>query len=264
MQIQLAIAILSDNWLLHPSFISLYANAAKAFLKGNEIGAGLFPVLTLPAVPKNISLITINGAMTKSNFCGGIGTRALTEAINQAADDPSKDSIILYWESVPGGQVDGTQIFANAIKAASKKKPVLSAISGMCCSAGVWCASQSSEIWATSQTDQFGSVGVMARLKNPKSTNTDYIDVISDLSPDKNAEFKDVQILKDMYINPVAKLFQEAVKAGRGSALKINSKALTGGTFIASAAKGNGLIDGVMSFEKIILRANYLSSQENL
>ena len=241
--------------------IQAYANAAKEYLAGNIISTGFFSQIELPSVPDNIALIPINGAMTKADICGGMGTRSLTAAINQAAADPSKDSIILYFESVPGGQVDGTEIFANAIKAASELKPVLSAVSGLMASAGVWAGSQSTEIYATSATDQIGCIGVMAKLRNPATASNDTIDVISDLSPDKNAEFKDVQILKDMYLNPVAAMFQDAVKEGRGDKLKAGDKVLTGGTFIATEAKKNGLIDGIMPFEKIVQRANYLSKK---
>lgn len=249
--------------MMTESSIQAYADAAKEYLAGNVISTGLFSKLSLPDVPDNIALIPINGAMTKADICGGMGTRSLSEAINQAAADPSKSSIILYWESVPGGQVDGTANFADAIKSATEKKPVLSAVSGLLASAGVWGGSQSTEIYATSATDQIGCIGVLARLKNPAKANDDIIEVVSDLSPDKNAEFKDVQILKDMYLNPVAQLFQDAVKAGRGDRLKAGDKVLTGGTFIAAEAKKNGLIDGVMPFEKIVQRANYLAKKQN-
>lgn len=249
--------------MMNESFIQAYANAAKEYLAGKEISTGFFSKLTLPDVPDNVALIPVNGAMTKADVCSGFGTRSLTEQLNQAAADPSKNSIILYFETVPGGQVDGTEVFADAIKAASDKKPVISAVSGMCCSAGVWAASQSTEIFATSATDQIGCIGVLARLNNPETASKDVIEVVSDLSPDKNAEFKDFQILKDMYLNPVALLFQNAVKAGRGDRLKDGEKVLTGGTFIAAEAKKNGLIDGVMSFEKIVQRANYLAKKQN-
>jgi len=247
--------------MMTESSIQAYAEAAKEYLAGNVISTGLFSQIALPDVPDNIALIPINGAMTKADICGGMGTRSLSEAISQASADPSKSSIILYWESVPGGQVDGTAILADAVKAASEKKPVLSAVSGLMASAGVWVGSQSTEIYATSQTDQIGCIGVMAKLKNPATASNDIIDVVSDLSPDKNAEFKDVQILKDMYLNPVAQMFQDAVKEGRGDKLKAGDKVLTGGTFIATDAKKNGLIDGIMPFEKIVQRANYLSKK---
>lgn len=249
--------------MMTESYIQAYADAAKEYLAGKEISTGLFSKLTIPDVPENIALIPINGAMTKADICGGPGTRSLTQVLNQSASDHTIDAIILYFETVPGGQVDGTESFANAVNEARTKKPVLSAISGMCCSAGVWAASQSDEVWATSATDQFGCIGVLARLRNPEAASADTIEVVSDLSPDKNKEFKDVQILKDMYLNPVASLFQNAVKAGRGDRLKDGDKVLTGGTFIASEAKKNGLIDGVMPFEKIVQRANFLSKKQN-
>lgn len=247
--------------MITESSLHIYVDAARELLAGNSIES-LFSELQMPAVPDNIALIPINGVMTKADVCGGMGTRSLTEQVNQAAADPSKKSIILYFESVPGGQVDGTKVFADAVKAAATLKPVLSAISGMACSAAEWVSSQSTEVYATSATDQIGCIGVMARWQN--SSSADVTEVISDLSPDKNAEFKDVQILKDMYLNPVAQIFQDAVKEGRGSKLKLNSeKVLSGGTFVAAAAKQNGLIDGIMSFDKIIQRANYLVKKQN-
>ena len=263
MKISTVLSLLRDNWMMTESSIQAYADLAKEYLSGNEISTGFFSKLALPNVPDNIALIPINGAMTKSDICGGMGTRSLAAAINQAAADPSKNSIILYFESVPGGQVDGTEVLANAVKAAKDMKPVLSAVSGLMASAGVWVGSQSTEIFATSATDQIGCIGVMAKLRNPATASNDTIDVVSDLSPDKNAEFKDVQILKDMYLNPVAAMFQDAVKEGRGDKLKAGDKVLTGGTFIASEAKKNGLIDGIMPFDKIVKRANYLAKKQN-
>lgn len=243
--------------MMEQSSLSLYAEAARRFLAG-EIEIGLFGSMPVPDAPEDVAMIVISGAMMKADYCGSAGTRTIANAVKAAANSDKYKSIILYFENVPGGQVDGTEALANEVKAATAQKPVLSIVSGMCCSAGIWVASQSTEIYATSATDQIGCIGVLARFSK-KDDGT--VDVVADNTPHKNEEYKDYQVLKDMYLNPVAEMFQNAVRSGRGDVLKEAEKVLTGGTFISPEAKKHGLIDGVMSFEKVIQRANYLSNK---
>lgn len=251
--------ILKDNWLLTGDSIELYSQLANDILAGKEISTGMFSTIILPTVPENIALIPISGVMTKADVCGGQGTQSIAQEIAQAAIDSSKTAIILYYESVPGGQVDGTKNLTDTIKAAAAQKPVLTAISGMSCSAGVWSSAYSTEIYATSPTDQIGCIGVVARLKKSGTTSDEYEEVYADGSPDKNAEFRNVEILKNNFLNPVCELFQNDVVAGRGKALK--QSVLSGATYIAADAKKHGLINGIMPFDKIVQRANYLSKK---
>jgi len=255
--------ILRDNWMIIESSLQAHYEAALNYFAGKEISTGLFSKLSLPNVPDNVALIPVNGVMTKADICGGMGTRSIANAITAAAADKSKTSILLYFENVPGGQVDGTEALAQAIIAAKAQKPVISMTSGMTCSAGVWAASQSTEWYATSATDNIGCIGVVGRMKNPAAADSaDYVDVYSDLSPDKNAEFRSVEVMKKNILNPVAKMFQNAVMAGRGSKLKIEKEGLlTGSTMVATAAKKGGLIDGVMPMDKVIKRASYLGNK---
>lgn len=260
MEIKKKISVFNDSWLMNEPDLNYCAENFKN-VAANKVRVGLFSELPLPHAPANLALIPVVGPMIKADLFGNVGTSTLTRRINDWAIDDSKDAIILYFESVPGGQVDGTEIFAKAIKAASLKKPVIATISGMCCGSGMWAASQATEIFATSLTDFMGGIGLVVSIKNPAKANDDIVDVVSDLSPDKNKEYRDPQVLKNMYLNPIASLFQDAVKEGRGNKLKAVGKVLTGGTFIAADAKKNGLIDGIMTFEKVVLRANYLSKK---
>jgi ClpP class serine protease len=134
--------------------------------------------------------------------------------------------------------------------------------SGMCCSAGIWASAYSTEIYATSQTDQVGCIGVVARINKAADNGVEHI--YSDLSPNKNAEFRDAQVLKDNYLNPVAKMFQDTVVQGRKGKIKADSSILSGETLIATDAKKQGLIDGVMPFAQIVKRANYLSKKNKM
>lgn len=245
--------------------INLYSQFASDVLAGKEIATGLFGSLQLPDVPPNMALVTMAGALFKSDVCGAQGSRTLAKQVSAAASDPSIDAIIVLSEGCPGGQVDGTKEFADTIKLANAKKPVIGAVSGMACSAAIWALTSTAEIYSLSETDMIGCIGVMARMKNPKAVdaeNSDIVEVISDLTPDKNSEGRDVAQMKERYINPVAQIFQDSVKEGRGSRLKLsNENILTGKTYIAKHATSYGLIDGVMPFNKIVARANFLSKQ---
>jgi ClpP class serine protease len=259
----LTLELLRDVWLMHEPSVEIYATAAAEYLTGKEVSTGFFSSLKLPDVPNNVALIPVVGALTKADVCAWQGTRSLTMLLNEAAKDNSKDSIILLFENCPGGQVDGTQEFGNAVIAAKKRKPVLGAVSGMCASAGVWINSQTTESYATTSTDFIGCIGVLGRMRNPakaKEDNKDYVEVISDFSPDKNSESKSIDAYKAQMINPLAKIFHDNVKSGRGDKLKLEKEnVLSGKTYIAQDAVDYGLIDGILSFDKIVKRSIMLA-----
>lgn len=265
MEKNLSLELLHNYWIIHQDSVELYGQLAYDILSGKTISNGLFSSLELPSMPSNVALIPIVGVMMKSDFCGGQGTRSLTNELRAAAADPQIDAIVVLSENCPGGQVDGTTEFSDMIRQANAKKPVVGAVSGMACSAAYWALSQTAEIYSTSPTDMVGCIGVMGRMKNPKKVNADNqdtIEVVSDLSPDKNSEFKDPEQLKARYINPAAELFQAAVKEGRGSRLKLNREdVLSGKTYIAGQAEKFGMIDGIMSMNKIIARAQFLAKK---
>jgi ClpP class serine protease len=255
----LTLELLRNIWLMSEASIEMYSIVVADYLAGKEISTGFFSSLQLPDVPKNVALIPIAGVLTKSDICGGKGSRSLAFDVARSAADQKIDSIILMFENCPGGQVDGTQELADAVIKAKTKKPVMGAISGTCCSAGVWINSHTTESYCTALTDMVGCIGVMGRIRNPDKAEKkpeDYIEVISDLSPDKNADMKDISIYKEQIINPLCKIFHDNVKAGRGDKLKLSKEdVLTGKTYLAQSAKEFGLTDGIMPFDKIVHRS---------
>ncbi len=255
--------MLRDQWMMHEASVQFYSQLAHDILAGKEIPVGLFGSLQLPDVPENIALVTMAGVLTKSDVCGSTGSRSLAKQMAAAANSSSIDAIILLSESCPGGQVDGTQELSNAVIEAKKRKPVIGAISGMACSAGYWGISSCTEAYSQSETDIIGCIGVVARMRNPKKVdeaNADLIEVYSDLSPDKNIEGRDANAYKTQTLNPLAEVFHDAVMAGRGDRLKLKKEnVLSGKTYIAKQAAAYGMIDGVMSMNKIVARAMYLA-----
>lgn len=259
----LTLELLRNIWLMHEASVEMYSVVVADYLAGKEISTGFFSSLQLPDVPNNVALIPIAGVLTKSDICGGKGSRSIAFDIAAAARDPKKESIIILFENCPGGQVDGTHELAEAVIRAKGSKPVIGATSGMCCSAGVWVNSQTTESYATAPTDLIGCIGVMGRIRNPEKADKkpeDYIEVISDLSPDKNRDMKDASVYKEQIVNPLCKIFHETVKAGRGEKLKLSKEdVLTGKTYLAESAKSFGLIDGIMPFDRIVKRSLQLA-----
>ncbi len=240
--------------MIRSDAINAYAQIARNVLMGNSIDVGLFGTLSLPNIPNNVSLVVMNGPLSKADICGAEGSRTLANKINEAAANSAIHAILVLSENCPGGQVDGTQILADAIAAAATQKPVYGAVSGMACSAAYFALSQCTQIFATSQTDIIGCIGTMARVKNPKAASDEsFIEIVSDYSPDKNKEFADPKKLKTAYLNPVTTIFHNYVKNGRGNNLKLDKEnVLSGSIYISEAAQEYGLIDGVMSLEAII------------
>ena len=240
--------------MIRSDAINAYAQIARNVLMGNSIDVGFFGSLSLPHIPNNVSLVVMNGPLSKADICGAEGSRTLANKINEAAANSAIDAILVLSENCPGGQVDGTQLLADAIAAAKTQKPVYGAVSGMACSAAYFAISQCTQIFATSSTDIIGCIGTMATVRNPKSAaDEDFIEIVSDYSPDKNKEFADPKKLKTAYLNPVTTIFHNYVKNGRGTNLKLDKEnVLSGAIYISDAALENGLIDGVMPFEQII------------
>ena len=257
MKNNLAFEFIHDTWMIRTDRLDFYAALASDLLMGKEVATGFFSSLALPDMPNNIALVVMNGPLTKSDVCGSMGSRTLTNQVNEAAANKAIAAIIVLSENCPGGQVDGSKTFSDAIANAAKIKPVIGAVSGMACSAAIMALVSCTDIFATSETDMIGCIGTMARLKNPKNAKEgDTIDIISDLSPDKNSEFKDAALLKAAYLNPVTEVFHNTVLAGRGNRLKLDKEnVLSGKTYIATHAQQHGLIDGIMSMENVIAYA---------
>lgn len=253
--------------MMHADSVDLFAKMGHDILQGREVATGFFSSLELPDVPQNIALVSMVGPLMKSDVCQSQGSRSLTKQVNAAASDNSIDGIIILSESCPGGQVDGTEELANAIAAAKNKKPVIGAVSGMACSAGYRALVACNEIYAQSVTDMIGCIGVVGKMQNPKKIDAqkdDLVEVYSDLSPDKNGEFRDVETYKANILNPMAKAFHDGVVEGRGDRLKLSKEnVLSGKVYLAQSAKEFGLVDGIMPMNKIIARINFLSKKYN-
>jgi protease IV len=221
----------------------------------------------------SVGIIPIQGAIMKADNCGDAGSATNTMRIKEANQNGNIKAIVLKIDS-PGGMVDGTSTLAQAI--AESKKPVVAfADDGMMCSAAYWIGSAADEIYASSEIDVIGSIGVMSTLYDYK----DYFEAqgikvhttYAPQSTEKNGivkallEDNDPEPLK-AFLKTIAESFITHVTTSRGERLKVGTDhdAFKGATFFAKEAKKIGLIDGIISFEKAIERAGKLAENTKI
>lgn len=244
------------------NFITLNASATDLLLKSDS-GSPL-------SNKNNIAVIPISGAIMKDDNCGDAGSMTRAMQVKNLAANPNVSAIIFLIDS-PGGMVDGTQTFADAIIDAKNHKPVIALVEdGQAASGAFWLASQCSEVYVTHETCAVGSIGVFVRLVDSSKAMEakGYIvhEIYADGSDEKNKVFNDAlnneyASIKEKVLNPIRSTFENAVKKGRGSKLNISkNNPFAGGMYSASEAMQIGLIDGIMSFEQVIARASQLAN----
>lgn len=115
-----------------------------------------------------IAVLDIVGPLTRAGLSSpwrgsyGTSTAWLTDQFKSLAKDDSVAAVVLRFDS-PGGQAMGTAECAAAIIELRQRKPVVAYVSGWCCSAAFWLASQAGEIFA-SRSSLIGSIGTLIVL----------------------------------------------------------------------------------------------------
>ena len=130
----------------------------KAAIEGKAYGSpftspkGDVAVISLHGTIMNrAGLLTVSGFTSPQDFAA---------AVRAAAADPNVSEIVLSVDS-PGGTVDGTNTAAEAVRDATRAKPVTAVADGMMASGAYWIASQASRV-VVDPTALVGSIGVIA------------------------------------------------------------------------------------------------------
>lgn len=113
-----------------------------------------------------VAIIPIDGPIAKrmnllTEVSGGSSIELIERDFKEALEDPQAKSIILHIDS-PGGSVDGVQEVANLIFDSRGKKPIVAFTDGMMGSAAYWIGSAAEKIYISADTNQIGSIGVVA------------------------------------------------------------------------------------------------------
>lgn len=217
----------------------------------------------------SIAVIPIRGPLMKDDEqdCGVLsaGMDTLGTRVLEADQHPNISGIILYIDS-PGGTVDGTQAFADKVKAC--KTPVVTFIDGLMASAALWIGTSASRIIAQNFTTEIGSIGVMVQFADMQPMweleGVKFHRINADQSRDKNKTFTDAlngdySGIKNEQLNPLAEQFIAAVKANRPN---LPDSVFTGKVFFAEDALSLGLIDEIGSLDVAIAAVSSLSSSE--
>ena len=219
-----------------------------------------------------VSVIPIIGCLSKYSYIDWwaweyvLGTQDLIQEISDEANEADVKAIVLYFDT-PGGDVDGIFELGEVIRKINTTKPIIACVSGTCASGGYWLATQCSKVYVTSPQSEVGSIGVfmlhtdasvmMETLIGIKQTYVVSTDTPNKVVAPSNAPLSpedEAKLLR--MIDPVKADFVKAVKSGRGDRLVTDQPTIfQGGVFMAKDAKAWGMIDGVKSFDDIVMEA---------
>ena len=284
--IQFHSAILKGNWLIEPNFAFAQGSLIASFInRQTEFAQETTTPLTAYAVdaknvngrkysdgegfsgaPKNaVAVISVKGVLMKEDMvCGPAGTATIGRIIQQADNNPDISAIVLHIDS-PGGTVDGTEALANIIR--NTNKPVVAFADGLMASAAFWIGSASSEIIASTDTDEIGSVGVIMRFADWQphweKKGVKFHTVAASTSPEKSKAFDELREGNyDTYIkevlDPIDKKFMDTIKERFPGC---EEKHLTGKVFFARDVMGI-FVNSIGTLSDAVARAYQLSNPE--
>lgn len=219
-------------------------------------------------VRDGVAMFSARGLMTKAptSLDSGCSTVYLRNAIRLAMRDDSVKSAVCVWDT-PGGTVSGTSDLAKDIAAFAAKKPFYSFVEDMCCSAGLWCAAQSTALYAN-ENAMVGSIGVLMVLYDMSA----YYDkvgveaVVFATGPYKGTAVEGSVITPEQrevtqaVVDKLGAMFLSAIATGRKMSLSAVEQIAHGGVFIGDEAVGVGLIDEIATFDAVMALARNSAS----
>jgi len=214
-----------------------------------------------------VAVIPVQGAMQKRGGMCSQGTKDLVAMLAQANQDPEIAAVVLDIDS-PGGQVDGTEEFAQAV--ANSPKPVVAFVDGMAASAAYWVASQARSIFINSDSTAYaGSLGVLCMSMNQTAflEKKGYqVEILRSSRAVDKARLNSVEPLSDELrtqvvaeLDQVAATFISTVQAGRAGKLSADEDVFTGKVYSGAEAKRVGLVDTTGSLQDAINEAARLA-----
>lgn len=215
---------------------------------------------------KSVLVLPVSGAMSREGYWN-FGNAFFVRQLNAALKDDQYRGAVLSMHT-PGGTVDSTPEFAQAVAAFRAAKPITVA-TAYCASAGYYVASQADEIHMEDQAvSSVGSIGVLMIYENwkkhleqegihmeymraTKSKDKGLVNWIEDLPEEARAELQDL-------LDACQAEFEGAVKRGRTG--KITSEeAFTGKMYGTSQAIKLGLVDRKGNLQTAVKRVLELS-----
>jgi protease-4 len=225
-----------------------------------------------------MKVIPINGPVLKYGGACTFGMVDYARELAMADADPNIVGTVLDIDT-PGGEAGGMTILHDAIRAA--KKPVVAIVqSGMAASAGMGIAAACDAVFASRETDKFGSIGMFCTLPDMrKFWETQGLvlhEVYASQSTEKNKEFLEAlkadphdpddphyALLREHHINPFVDSFIRMVVKARPAMAATKEQWAKGQLLNAKDALKAGLIDGFNTLPGAIAHAMRLSKTKN-
>lgn len=212
-----------------------------------------------------LAVISIRGPiMHYGGFCS-YGAVEYAQMIREYADDPAICAGILDMDT-PGGQVYGTNTWAEAVAYFASKKPILGFCEdGIVASAGVWGWSFCTERYMGNEMCQTGSIGVMATYldvsKALEKNGIKQLVIRAPQSQDKNKDIEDAFKGKPEAIETeLGFLASQFINTVETNLSPTGEDWNTGKMFFAPQAQEIGLITGIMPRLQVMQRAIELAS----
>lgn len=215
---------------------------------------------------KSVLVLPVNGAMSREGYWN-FGNTFFVRQLNAALKDEQYRGAVLSMHT-PGGTVDSTPEFAQAVATFRASKPI-TVSTAYCASAGYYVASQADEIHMEDQAvSSVGSIGVLLIYENwkkhlqqqgidmeimraTKSADKGRVNWIEELSEEARAELQTL-------LDACQAEFEGAVKRGRGG--KITSgEVFTGKMYGTAEAIKLGLADRKGNLQTAVKRVLELS-----
>lgn len=207
-----------------------------------------------------ISIISLNGIITKNGANSTNGMKRLSEQMNRMTADSRVKGHILLTDS--GGGASNAVIFMtdSIQKSQDAGKPVVQLVEkgGLNASAAYYIGSYTNYILSESSENLIGSIGTMIELSGFPKNNTDesgrvHIRAYATESIEKNIEFEEalkgnLKPIINNILDPLNEKFLSDVKANRPS---VGDAQLTGKIFRAKDVVGT-LIDGIGNMEDAV------------
>lgn len=213
---------------------------------GNREEANSPQIAIVPVLDTLMNRPTLFDAISGATSYEDISSQVLSAA---AADDITH--IVLDIES-PGGEVNGIDAAAQAIREAAQKKPVIAVVNDFATSGAYWLASQASEI-VVSNTSTVGSIGVLlahmdySAREEEQKVKTTIIQAGEDKSvghPSRPLSEKDREKLQER-VDTIHGVFISSIAQGRGMEVGDVKPLATGRTFFGEEAVKLGLADRI-------------------
>jgi protease-4 len=283
---RLAHNILYSVWMIEPNYVHSNLQLIDQLLSGKDISSMVssfkrpessvmmganesFNVRNVGAgnfKKDTVAVLSLHNPVMKHDAnCGPEGTMTQMSWLRNAISDENVLAIVLDMDC-PGGEATNIETFAQLI--ASSNKPILTTFNGLNASAAFWLSCASDEVYAQEGTDIIGSCGVMMSFLDVipalEAKGNKYHEVYADQSKLKNKIFGEArkgnyEPMKKQLLNPFAEKFINGVKAMRPG--MTDERIFQGETFMAKDAISLGMLDGIMAYDDVILRAYELGKQ---